>query len=174
MFTGADFLMKRTIIIFTLGFLLFSSFALAQSQATPEKAGIYAVITDASGETVEGLLPLGPDELTVLTKGNQEKTVPVKFIKSITLEKAPDPVPGGDPKRGVTYSVRLENSQEIYTLRKKYTFSLNTNLGLVTRTIDPDQVNRFFSKDSSLGPGPGDGKSFIQDQSVIFSLEFKF
>ena len=166
--------MKRTIIIFTLGFLLFSSFALAQIQATPAKSGIYAVVTDASGETVEGLLPLGPDELTVLTKGDEEKTVPLKYIKSITLEKAPDPVPGGDPKRGATYSVRLENSQEIYTLRKKYTFSLNTNLGMVTKTIDPDQVNRLFSKDPSSGSGPGDGKSFVQDQSVIFSLEFKF
>jgi len=59
-------------------------------------------------------------------------------------------------------------------LRKKYTFSLNTNLGMVTRTIDPDQVNRSFSKDPSSGPGPGDGKSFIQDQGVVFSLEFKF
>ena len=166
--------MKRVMIIFTLGFLLFSSFALAQSQATPEKSGIYAVVKDAKGETVEGFLRLGSDELTVQTKENQEKTIPVKYIKSIALEKSPDPVPGGDPKRGVTYSVRLENSQEIYTLRKKYTFSLNTNLGMVTKTIDPDQVNRLFSKDPSSGPGPGDGKSFIQDQSVVFSLEFKF
>ena len=166
--------MKIAIIIFTLGFLFFSSFALAQSQAAPEKSGIYAVVTDASGETVEGVLPLGPDELTVLTKENQEKTVPVKYIKSITLEKTPDPVPGGDPKRGRTYSVRLENSQEIYTLRKKYTFSLNTNLGMVTRTIDPNQVNKLFSKDSLSGSSADDGKSFVQDQSVIFSLEFKF
>ena len=113
-----------------------------------------------TGETVEGLLPLGSDELTVLTKENQEKTVPVKYIKSITLEKTPDPVPGGDPKREPTYSVRLENSQEIYTLRKKYTFSLNTNLGMVTKTIDPDQVNRLFSKDSSSGVRPGRRKIF--------------
>jgi hypothetical protein len=174
MFTGADFLMKRSIIIFTLGFLFFSSFALAQTQATPEKRGIYAVVKDVTGETAEGFLRLGSDELTVQTKENQEETVPVKYIKSITLEKTPDSVPGGDPKRGVTYSVRLENSQEIYTLSKKYTFSLNTSLGMVTRTIDPDQVNKLFSKDPLSGSGAGDGKSFIQDQSVIFSLEFKF
>jgi len=166
--------MKRIIIIFTFVFLLLPSAALAQSQADPEKPGIYAVVKDAKGETVEGFLRLGSDELTVQTKQNQVKTIPVKYIKSIALEKAPDPVPGGDPKRGITYSVRLENSQEIYTLRKKYTFSLNTNLGVVTKTIDPDQVNRLFSKDPSSGPGPGDGKSFIQDQSVVFSLEFKF
>jgi hypothetical protein len=174
MFTGADFLMKRVMIIFTLGLLLLPSTALARSRADPEKPGIYAVVKDAKGETVEGFLRLGSDELTVQTKENQVKTIPVKYIKSITLEKAPDPVPGGDPKRGITYSVRLENSQEIYTLRKKYTFSLNTNLGMVTKTIDPDQVTRLFSKDPSSGPGPGDGKYFIQDQSVVFSLEFKF
>ena len=166
--------MKRAIIIFTLGFLLFPSFALAQTQATPEKPGIYAVVKDTKGETVEGFLRLGPDELTVQTQENQEKTIPVKYIKSIALEKTADPLPGGDPKRGASYSVRLENSQEIYTLRKKYTFSLNTNLGLVTKTIDPDQVNKLFSKDPSSGIGPADGKPFISDQSVVFSLEFKF
>jgi len=166
--------MKRVIIVFILGFLLLSSAALAQSQAEPEKPGIYAVVKDTKGETVEGFLRLGSDELTVKTKENQEKTIPVKYIKSIALEKTPDPVPGGDPKRGATYSVHLENSQEIYTLNKKYTFSLNTNLGMVTKTIDPDQVNKFFSKDSSSASGPADSKSFIQDQSVIFSLELKF
>ncbi|HVN08677.1 MAG TPA: hypothetical protein VMV61_06880, partial [Patescibacteria group bacterium] len=128
----------------------------------------------AKGETIEGFLHLGSDELTVQTKENQEKTIPVKYIKSIALEKTPDPVPGGDPKRGITYSVHVENSQEIYTLHKKYTFSLNTNLGMVTKTIDPEQVNRLFSKDPAPGSSTGDGKSFIQDQSVIFSLEFKF
>jgi len=166
--------MKRVIIVFILGFLLLSSAALAQSQADPEKPGIYAVVKDTKGETVEGFLRLGSDELTVKTKENQEKTIPVKYIKSIALEKTPDPVPGGDPKRGATYSVHLENSQEIYTLNKKYTFSLNTNLGMVTKTIDPDQVNKLFSKDSLSASGPADSKSFIQDQSVIFSLELKF
>lgn len=166
--------MKRVIIVFILGFLLLSSAALAQSQAEPEKPGIYAVVKDTKGETVEGFLRLGSDELTVKTKENQEKTIPVKYIKSIALEKTPDPVPGGDPKRGATYSVHLENSQEIYTLNKKYTFSLNTNLGMVTKTIDPDQVNKLFSKDSLSASGPADSKSFIQDQSVIFSLELKF
>lgn len=166
--------MKRVIIVFIWGFLLISSPALAQNQADPEKPGIYAVVKDGKGETVEGFLRLGSDELSVKTKENKEKTIPVKYIKSIALEKTPDPVPGGDPKRGATYSVRLENSQEIYTLNKKYTFSLNTNLGMVTKTIDPEQVNRLLTKEPSSGSGLGDGKSFIQDQSVIFSLEFKF
>jgi hypothetical protein len=174
MFTGADFLMKRVMIVFVVGFLFLSSTALAQGQAVPDKSEMYAVIKDAKGETVEGILDLGPAELTVQTKENHEKSIPLKYIKSITLEKTPDSIPGGDPKMGVTYSVRLENSQEIYRLNKKYTFSLNTRLGVITKTIDPDQVNRLLSRDSLSGSGAGDGKPFIQDQSVIFSLEFKF
>ena len=166
--------MKRVLVVFMLGLLLLSSSALAQSQAESEKSGIYAVVKDANGETVQGFLLLGPDELTVKTRENKEKAIPVKYIKSIALEKTPDAVPGGDPKRGATCSVHLENSQEIYTLDKKYTFSLNTNLGMITRTIDPDQIYRLFSKEPTSGPSPSDGKYFIQDQSVIFSLEFKF
>ena len=165
--------MKRFMVIIALNFLLLSSVAWAQSQEVPEKGGIYAVVKDADGVT-EGYLRLDSDQLTVRNKENQEKNIPAKYIKSIILEKTPEPIPGGDPKREPTYSVRLENSQEIFTLAKKYSFSLNTNLGMVTKTIAPDQVNRLFSKDPSSGPGPSDGRPFIQDQSVIFSLEFKF
>ena len=166
--------MRRGILISTLGLLFLFSTAMAQSQTSQEKEGIYAVVKDVRGEAVEGFLRSSSDELTVQTKENQEKTIPVKYIKSITLEKTPDLIPGGDPKREATYTVRLENSQEIYTLRKKYTFSLNTNLGLITKTIDPEQVNKLLSKDPSPASSPGDRKSFIQDQSVVFSLEFKF
>jgi len=168
--------MKRfiNIIVIVLSFLLLSSAARAQSQEAPEKGVIYAIVKDADGGTVEGYLRLDADQLTVRTKENQEKIIPAKYVKSITLEKTPDLIPGGDAKRGSTYSVRLENSQEIFTLAKKYSFSLNTNIGLVTKTIDPEQVNRLLSKDPSSGSGLGDGRSFIQDQSVIFSLEFKF
>jgi len=157
--------MKQVLIAVILGLLLLSSSALAQRQAEPEKPGIYAVVKDANGNTEQGFLLLGPDELTVKTRENKEKTIPVKYIKSIALEKTPDPVPGGDPKRGATYSVRLENSQEIYTLDKKYTFSLNTNLGMVTKTIDPDQVNKLFSKDSSPASGSGDSKSLSRTRA---------
>ncbi len=166
--------MRRDILISTLGLLILLFAAMAQSQTALEKEGIYAVVKDARGETIEGLLRSSSAELTVQTKESQEKTIPIKYIKSITLEKTPDTIPGGDPKREATYAVRLENSQEIYTLRKKYTFSLNTNLGLVTKTIDPEQVNRLFSKDPSPASSPGEQKPFIQDKSVVFSLEFKF
>ncbi len=61
-------------------------------------------------------------------------------------------------------------------MRKKYTFSLNTNLGVVTKSIDPETINSVLSRDASAVPGNGDDKdkSFIQDKSIIFSLEFKF
>ena len=166
--------MGRIFFIFGMGFLFLSSPALAQSPAAPEKQGIYAIIRDAGGETAEGYLRLGPDELTLQSKDRQEKTVPVKYIKSITLEMSKDWVPGGDPKREPTYNVQLQNSQEIYTLRKKYSFSLNTNLGVITKTIDPEQVNRLFSRDQSPLSQPGEEKTFIQDSSIVFSLEFKF
>lgn len=157
-----------------MAFFLLSSVALAQGPALEEKKGIYAIVKDGQGETVEGYLRLSTDELAVRSKGNQEKTIPVKYIKSITLEKTKDEAPGEDPKREATYTIRLENSQEIYTLHKKYTFSLNTNLGLVTKTIDPDKVNSLFSKDASQSAKVDDGKPFFQDKSIIFSLEFKF
>lgn len=157
-----------------MAFFLLSSVALAQGPAPEEKKGIYAIVKDGQGETVEGYLRLSTDELAVRSKENQEKTVPVKYIKSITLEKTKDEAPGEDPKREATYTIRLENSQEIYTLHKKYTFSLNTNLGLVTKTIDPDKINSLFSKDASQSAKIDDGKPFFQDKSIIFSLEFKF
>jgi hypothetical protein len=58
-------------------------------------------------------------------------------------------------------------------LRKKYTFSLSTSLGLVTQTIDPE-IGNFFQKDSASAAKPQGDKPFIRDKSVIFSLEFKF
>lgn len=157
-----------------LAFFLFSSVALAQGQGVEDRQDIYAIVKDGQGETMEGYLRLGTDELAVRSKDNQEKTIPVKYIKSITLEKTKDEAPGEDPKREATYTIHLENSQEIYTLHKKYTFSLNTNLGLVTKTIDPDKINSLFSKDGPQSAKIDDGKPFIQDKSVIFSLEFKF
>jgi hypothetical protein len=106
----------------------------------------------------------------VRSPDNQERTIPAKYIKSITLEKETDEI----TKKELTYRVRVENSQEIYTLGKKYTFSLNTNLGLVTKTIDPDTVNVWLAKESAQGVKGDPGKTFIQDKSVVFSLELKF
>ena len=170
-------MIKRFIYILTFLLMLISSSALAQNQTLPlleDKKGIYAIVRDGQGEAVEGLLRLSSDELTVRTKDNREKSIPLKYIKSITLEKSKSEVPGEDYLKEATYKVRLENSREIYTLKKKYSFSLNTKLGLVTKTIDPEMVNNIFNKETSPSVKTENEKPFIQDKSVVFSLEFKF
>lgn len=124
--------------------MLASFFLLAQSQPSllaEDQKGFYAIVRDGQGEAVEGFLRLNSDELTVQTK---EEVILLGYIKSITLEKVKSAIPGDDFKKEAAYSVRVENSQEIYALRKKYSFSLNTNVGVVTRTIDPEMVNNFF------------------------------
>jgi hypothetical protein len=129
MFPGVNFLMKSVICILTVLLMLISSSVLAQNPTfslLDDKKGIYAIVRDGRGEAMEGFLRLSSDELTVQTKENKEKSIPVKYIKSITLEKTKSEVPGETSPKEATYKVRLENSQEIYTLKKKYSFSLNT------------------------------------------------
>ena len=172
--------MKRFVFISILLLALVSLVAWGQEpgqgqpvQTAADKKDILVVVKDAEGGQVEGYLRLNSDEVTVRTQEGQEKKIPVKYIKSITLQKVQREVPGDETKRDPIYSVHVENSQEIYTLQKKYTFSLNTDLGLVTKTIDPDRVS-LFTKDSGVAPKPDDGKPFVQDKSIVFSLEFKF
>jgi hypothetical protein len=95
----------------------------------------------------------------------QEKSIPLKYIEYIKLERVQGSIPGAEqPETEGYYSVRLQNSQEIFTLRNKYTFSLSTSIGIVTKTIDPGMVQDLFQKNHSS----------IRDKSAIFSLEFKF
>lgn len=138
------------------------------------KDTIYVVVKDAKGEETSGFLHFNSDELSIISTNKEEKSVPVKYIQSITLEKVRDLAPGEEyAKKGYAYSVRLENSKEIYTLGKKYTFNLNTSVGVVTKTIDPETVANGFSRD--LAEAKVDSaKSFFRDKSVIFSLQFKF
>jgi hypothetical protein len=144
---------------------------LAQPQGNQEKDGIYAVVEDVQGEKLEGYLRFSPEELLVSTNDNQEKLVPLNKIEFIKLEKITGGVPGGSEVGSEGYySVKLQNSQELFTLSKKYTFSLNTSLGLVTETVDPESVKNLLQKD----PKSQGDKPFIRDKSVIFSLEFKF
>lgn len=169
--------MGRKFFFFPLILLLSCSMALGQTQDQKEKPNIFAVVRDGQGETWEGYLRVQPEDITVSSEDNQEKTIPSKYVKSISLEKIKEVGPASvDPKQEVKYSVRLENSQEIYTLRKKYTFSLNTNMGVVTKTIDPEMINSLISKDASQAQGlkADKDKPFIQDKSIVFSLEFKF
>jgi len=144
--------------------------ALAQHQ---DKEDIYVVVEDVQGKKLEGYLRFSPEELLVSTKDKQEKSVPLKNIEFIKLEKITGGVPGGDQVGSEGYySVKLQNSQELFTLQKKYTFSLSTSLGLVTQTLDPEGIGNLFQKDSA-STSQGD-KPFVREKSVVFSLEFKF
>jgi len=162
--------------LFLILMLIFApGITLAQPQDKQEKEGIYVVVKDVQGEKLEGYLRFAPEELLVSTKDNQEKSVPLKNIEFIKLEKITGGVPGGGQGGSEGYySVELQNSQELFTLRKKYTFSLSTSLGLVTQTVDPERVGNLFQKDSVPAPKSQGDKPFVRDKSVVFSLEFKF
>ncbi len=164
--------MKFKFLFLTL-MLIFAPLAtLAQTKDKPEKDGIYVVVEDVRGEKLEGYLRFSPEELLVSTKDKQEKSVPLKNIEFIKLEKITGGVPGGGQGGSEGYySVKLQNSQELFTLRKKYTFSLNTSLGVVTQTVDPEGIGK---KDSASVPTSQGDKAFFRDKSVVFSLEFKF
>ena len=172
--------MRRKFFFLILIFFFSYSLAFAQTDDEGEqkdKPNIFAVVKDEQGDILEGYLRSKPGDVTVTSRDNQEKVIPSKYIKSITLEKVkPIGPPNLDPKQEAQYSVRVENSQEIYTLRKKYTFSLNTNLGVVTKSIDPETINSVLSKEASQSQAMGTDKdkSLIHDKSIIFSLEFKF
>jgi hypothetical protein len=160
------FLLKFKLLFLIFMIILGPFVALAQPKEKQQKQDIYVVIEDTKGEKLEGYLRFSPEELLVSTKDNQEKSVPLKQIEFIRLEKISGGVPGAEqPGTEAYYSVQLQNSQEIFTLRKKYTFSLSTSLGIVTKTIDPGVVQDLFRKDSSSG---------IRDRGAVFSLEFKF
>jgi len=153
-------------ILLVFVFLLAPVTILAQSPLLEEKENIYAVVKDIEGNRLEGYLQLYPKEVTVSTTDNKEKSVPLKMIESIKVEKMQGALPGADKLAGESYySVRLHNSHEIFTLQKKYAFSLNTSVGVVTKNIDPEAVQ----KNSSLASQP-----LIRDKNVIFSLELKF
>jgi hypothetical protein len=173
---GVDLLMRRDFLFFIFLFFLSSSIVFAQSGEQKGEPNIFAIVKDAQGSILEGYLRAQPEEVTVFSKDNQEKKIPSKYIKSITLEKIKAEGPLADPKQEARYSVRLQNSQEIYTLREKYTFSLNTRIGVVTRTIDPDVIHDLFSKDASETQTIKSDRDepFIQDKSIVFSLELKF
>lgn len=169
--------MKRLLLLTAIFLVFLFSLAQAQDQTSPgveDQKKVLALVKDAQGETLEGYLHLNSNELIVRSKENKEEAIPVKYIKSITLEKQPEILPGEQLIKPPAYSVRLQNSQDIYTLDKKYTFSLTTDVGIVTKSINPEELKNITSKDGQLANGPNDWKSLIQDKSIIFSLEFKF
>ena len=168
-------MIRFKLMFLVLVFLLTPSVILAQSLLPLERENIYVMLEDIQGNRSEGYLQLYPQEVTISTKDNIEKSIPLSIIESIKVEKIQEGLPGADKLGGESYySVRLQNSQEIFTLQKKYTFSLNTSVGVVTKNIDPDAVKHSLQKDSTLANDPKSNQPFIRDQSVILSLEIKF
>jgi hypothetical protein len=132
-------------------------------------------VKDVKGERLEGYLRFYPNEITVSTKDDQEKTIPLRLIESIKVEKIQGGIPGANhPGAESYYSVRVQNSQEIFTLKKKVTFSLNTSAGVMTKTLDPELGQGFFRKDSSSISASQNEQPWIRGEGVALSLEIKF
>jgi hypothetical protein len=162
-------------IFLVIIFLLTPCTILALPPLLQEKENIDVTAKDTEGNRLEGYLQQYPREVTVSAKDNKEKSIPLSLIESIKVEKIQEGLPGADQLGGEShYSVRLQNSQEIFTLQKKYTFSLNASVGVVTKNIDPEAIKYSLQKDSTLSSKPESNQPFIQDQSVILSLEIKF
>ena len=161
-------MIRLKFIFLVLVFLLTPAIILAQSPLLQEKENIFVIVKDIQGNRLEGYLQLYPQEVTVTTQDNKEKSIPLRMIESIKAEKIPGGLSGPDKSVGESYySVRLQNSQEIFTLQKKYAFSLNTSVGVVVKMIDPEAVKNSYRKPESNQPS-------IQDKSVILSLEINF
>ena len=167
--------MLYKVCLLSLIVLFTSSAVLAQTDSVTQQEKIHVIMEDLQGKKLEGYLSLYPNEITVSSKDNKEKSVPLKDVEFIKIEKVPHPSPGPDELKGETYySVRLQNSNELYALKNKYTFSLKTELGVVVTSADPDVIQNYLRNDSPLPANSGSTKPFIRDTSVIFSLEIKF
>ena len=154
--------------------LLTPTITLAQSPLLQEKENIYVTLKDTEGNRLEGYLLLYPQEVTVSTQDNKEKSIPMSIIESIKVEKKQGGLPAVESLgRESYYSVRLQNSQEILKLEEKYTISFNTSVGVVTKNLDPEAIKHSSERDSTLAK-PESNEPLIRDQSVILSLEFKF
>jgi len=162
-------------ISLSLLFLFAPTILLAQAPLPQEKESFYAIVRDVKGEKLEGYLRFYPNEIIVSTKDDQEKSVPLKIIESIKVEKIQGAIPGASQAGAESfYSVRVQNSQEIFTLKKKFTFSLNTSAGVVTKTLDPEMGQGFSRKDpSSLLKSKSD-QPLIRGEGAALSLEIKF
>jgi hypothetical protein len=160
------FLVIRSIVfILSLLFLLVPTLTQAQNQAPEETKTIYEVAKDAQGDKAEGYVLVNPDKLTLSAKEYQEKSTPPERLEFVKVEKIEGIIPEAISRESY-YSVRLQKGQEIYTVKDKYTISLNTSVGVLTRMIDPLRTFDVF-KDSS-------GQSFIRDKNLLLSLELRF
>jgi hypothetical protein len=171
---GGVFLMGRKLFLLALISSLSHSLAVAQAEEQEKTPSI--LLQNIQGETSEGYFLLPPGEVMVSAKDDKEMTGPLKYLKSLTLDKIKEESVVADAKQEAMYSLRLENSQRIYTFRKKYTLSLNAGLGLVTGTVDPASIYSLFSKESSQTQAMRSEKDepLIGDKSVFFSLQLRF
>lgn len=159
-------MMRSIVFILTLLLFLTPTLTQAQNQGPEGKEMIYEVAKDAQGEKAEGYVMVNPDKLVLSTKDNQGKSTPPELPEFVKLEKIEGKIPEGISGEGY-YSVRLQKNQEIYSLKDKYTISLNTSVGVLTKMIDPLRTFDVFKKDSS-------GQSFIRDKNLLLSLELRF
>jgi hypothetical protein len=171
---GGVFLMGRKLFLLALISLLPHSLAMAQTEEQEKAPSI--LLQDIQRERSEGYFLLPPGEVMVSAKDDKEMTGPLKYLKSLTVDKIKEESVVADANQEAKYSLRLENSQRIYTFRRKYTLSLNAGLGLVTGTVDPASIYSLFSKNSSQTQAIRSGKDepLIADKSLFFSLQLRF
>ena len=151
------------------------STAWAEGEPNGENGKPYAVVEDLQGKKLEGYLSVYPKEVTVTSKEKEEKTIPLRAIESIKFEKVNLGIPETRQPAGEGfYSVKVKNSQEVYALTKRYSLSINTELGVMIREIDPDTAQSFFRKDPNPASTQPTTDSLIRDKSVLFSIELKF
>ena len=162
-------------VFFVVLILLTPAITVAQSSLLQEKEDLYVRVEDIEGNISEGYLQVYPQDVIVSREDNTEKSIPLSMIESIKVEKIQGGPPGADKLGGESYySVRLQNSQEIFTLQKKYSITLNTDVGVVTKNLDPDAVKYSSEKESNLANRPESSEPLIRDHSVILRLEIKF
>ncbi len=87
-------------IFLSLLFLLTPTILLAQAQSLQKQESIDVIVKDMKGESLEGYLRLYPNEIPVSTKDDQEKSIPLKMIESIKVEKIQGGIPGADQPGG--------------------------------------------------------------------------
>jgi hypothetical protein len=159
--------MHRKLYCFSILILLLcSSASWAQGEPFDKKESL-----QGKPET-EGSLSLYPQE-AVSSEGKEEKTFHFRVIESINLEKVNAGILGANLLSGEeSYSVGLRNRQEILSLKKKYSLTLNTEMGVVVRKTDPGTAQSLLHSNSPSG-GTTTG-SLAGDKRFTISLEFKF
>ena len=149
------------LILLSLFFMTMYPLPMAQAEPVRKKGTIDLVAKDSREKA-------NPKDATVPSEENEEKSIFLKAIESIRVERVPAGIPGADHLTGEEYySVRLNNSQKVFALQDRYELSINAELGVLLRDIDPQ-------KDPSAPPHAKRTDSFIRDKSITVGFELKF